>query len=573
MYSQPGIFNVLDYGVRPGPATLASTNQTNLQAAVDAAVAAGGGTILIPSETLVDGLPETTYNIMGPIYIGTSTSPEPIALIFLGTAQGTLSKPTLQVQNDDGSPLNEDLFSIDTDVGNGEHVGGVTFQDLNIAYVPGATSGAAIHALNGENIRLFRMVLTDTPQGVWFESTLQCSLLECTGLYTSSGNTGTMVMLGNDNMGVIAKETYIAGCVFNSSDKGTSAQGGTGIEIQAAEHTRVTNTRIEAFHEGIRIVPGAAISGGQNTVKQFFGNVSVYAGQAYGHSDNISGTALIIQPQGHQDISNVVFVDCEFEPGDASKGTDGPGIFIDEGLYGSTIDNIRFISCHSTRWSGPGVEITSGSNIEILGGFYSGNASGTNPSGGSGGVSITGPAVGVRIVGASCVGQYPVIINDGNSPSDTQDVGVYIAGGASNILIDSCDLTGNSQFAVSVGGTISAETHSVFIRNCNCGGYTANPINFGSNFEVVQVSNCTGYNDQATAVTTSPPMSGVAFSGATYGYYGSVLFSVEGGGVTQIQIDGHNTNLTSGAFTLGPKDSAKLTYPGPVAPTFVMIGQ
>jgi hypothetical protein len=217
------------------------------------------------------------------------------------------------------------------------------------------------------------------------------------------------------------------------------------------------------------------------------------------------------------------------------------------------------------------MEIVAASNVEVNGGFYAGNASGANPSGGSGGISI-GAASAVRIIGASCIGSYPYIEIDHDETSPVQDVGIYIAGGgANNIVIDHCDLRGNSQYAVSLSGG-AVLTSQVFVRNCNMEGYTGSPMHFGAAISIIEVSNCAGYNDQATAVTTTAPAPGSSFSGTTYGYYGTVMFSVAGPGVTQIAIDGHNTNRTSGTFVLGPRDTAVLTYSGGLV-VFVMIGQ
>lgn len=553
-YSQPGIFNALDFGLLPNPAGTATGNQIALQTAIYAAEQAGGGTVLIPSEYESD----VVYPIQGPIYIGSATSPSPVAIIIAGTGQGSKSHPILQVSG------NGDLFSVDPGGSGDEHIGGTTFQDFSVGY-DGGTSGAAIHVISGENVRVLRMVFIDCPQAVWFEDTLQCSIFETTVVYNNIPPSPCCIQLGNDENGVAAKEIYIAGSKFLSN-----GQGGVCLLIQGAEHVRMANVRIDSFSDGIRIWPGAAVSGGHNTLRHSFTNVSVYAGNA----GALTGPALSIQPQGPQNVSQVVFVDCEFEPG-ASATSLGPGIYIDEGLYGSSVDNIRFVSCHSTRWSGPGIEITSGSNIEINGGFYAGNASETNPSGGLGGVSITGPASGIRIVGASCIGSYAYVEIDHEEPSPVQDVGIYIAGsGASNIIIDHCDLTGNSEYAILIGAG-GLNVTDVFIRSCNANGYgtaSSDAIDVVGEVSNIQVSNCAGYNDRAQAVATTAPASGVSFNGVTYGYYGEVLFSVEGASITQIAIDGHNTSRTSGSFTLGPKDTAVLTH-GAGSITFVMIGQ
>jgi hypothetical protein len=560
--SQPGIFNVLDYGMVGGESGLPDVNRQALQQAIYAAQAQNGGTVLIPAE---DGEGNGVYRIYGPIYVGSATSLSPVAIIIAGTGQGTEDGPTLLVEN------NSTLFSVDTSAGGDEHIGGITFQDLSIKYDQdgdGNTySGTAIDVVSAEHVRMFRVVFVDCEQAVWFEESLGGSLLECTAVYQNTTASPACVTIGNDASGVAAKETYIAGCRFLANKK---TGGGVGLIIQGSEHVRVSNTLFDAFFEGIKIIPGAAVSGGHNALRLSFYEVQVYT---FDGDDSAAGTALTIQPQGPQDISQIVFTNCAFEPSAMAKmGSVGPGIYIDEGLYGSTVDNVRFVSCFSSRWSGPGMEITSGSNIEINGGFFSGNASGADPSGGSGGISITGAASGVRIIGASCVGSYQWVEIDGTQTSAVQDVGISISGGgATNIIIDHCDLRGNSQYAVALSGG-AVLTAGVFIRNCNMQGYTGNPISFGADLSIIAVTSCSGYNDQAAAVTTTAPANNATFSGSTYGYYGPVTFTATGGSITQIEIDGHNTNLTSGVFTLGPRDTAKLTYSG-IGMTFVMIGQ
>lgn len=562
--SQPGIFNALDYGLVPKPTGTAAVNQIALQTAIYAAEQAGGGTVLIPSEYESD----VVYPIQGPIYIGSATSPSEVAVIIAGTGQGTQTNPILQVEGDG------DLFSVDTgstqdegiDVGAYEHIGGITFQDLSIGY-DGGTSGAAIHVISGENVRIVRMVFIECPQAIWFEDALQCSVFESTILHSKIPAKPCAIQLGNDENGVAAKEIYIAGCRLLAHN-----QIGTALIIQGAEHVRVANVRIEAYTDGIMIVPGAAVSGGHNTLRHSFSNVSVYTYNPSGPAH----PAVTIQPQGPQNISQIVFSHCEFELSEQATGSLGPGIFIDEGVFGSTVDNIRFISCLSTRWSGPGIEITSGSNIEINGGFYAGNASGASPSGGSGGVSLTGPATGIRIVGASCIGSYPYIEISQNKPSPQQDVGIYIAGsGASNVIIDHCDLTGNSQHAVLIGAG-GLNVTNVFIRNCNASGYGTTPssaIDVIGEVSNISVTNCAGYNDQAAALATTVPSS--PFGGATFGYYGPVAVYGAGSSNLIVTIAGHSTGLGNGSFVLAPNETLSYTIGtgGHAWTTFLVVGQ
>ena len=67
------------------------------------------------------------------------------------------------------------------------------------------------------------------------------------------------------------------------------------------------------------------------------------------------------------------------------------------------------------------------------------------------GILVTGGAVnGVRIVGASCVGEYRDMYEPDSSDSPIQDIGIYVDSGASDIIIDGCDLRKNSDYGIVV---------------------------------------------------------------------------------------------------------------------------
>lgn len=559
--SQPGIFNALDYGLVAGIHGIPNTNRQALQAAISACQSAGGGTVLIPQE---DSFGNTVYLIEGPIDVGEPLSGPNEAVIIAGTAQGQKDGPTLLVEAD-GT-----LFSVDTS--GGDHIGGITFRDFGVQYDQnpdtGVTySGTAIDVVSGENVRIERIVFFDCAQAVWFEDTLQCTIFDCLAQYHSIVPNPACITLGNDTSGVAAKEIYIAACTFISS-----IGGGIGLIIEGSEHVRVMNVRIESFSEGINIIPGRAISGAQNALKHHFGNVTVFTYNPSG----LTGPALTIQPQGQESISEVVFAECTFEPSQSGVSS-GPGVYIDEGAYGATVTDIRFVSCHVTRWTGPGIEITGGSNIEVIGGLYAANASGSSPSGGSGGISITGPASGIRILGAACIGTYPYIINTGGPTTPTrQDVGIYIAGsGASDVIIDHCDLTGNSQHAVLIGAG-GLNVSNVFIRNCNANGYGTLPtdaIDVVGEVSNVEITACAGYNDQAATLSTSAPSG--TFSNTSFGYYGPVAFYCSGGTNVTVNIDGNGTGLSSGGFTLSPGETAAfvLGIGGHLPTTFFVVGK
>lgn len=563
MYSQPGIFNVLDYGIFPGSLGSPGGNATNLQNLIYTVQSLGGGTILFPSQYEVGGTNHTEYKFDGPIGVGPTTSPSPVSIIFSGTCQGTESQTTLLVQNasdlfqiDTGSPSDDD----DPLHGGDEHIGGITFQDLSIQY-NGQTSGTAINVIHGENVRIVRVVFVECPQAVTFADTLQCSMFQCTVHNQSTSPSPACVTLGTTEPGgLIAKEIHIDQCTFLSQHA-----GGIGFAIGGAEHIRMMNCRLEGYTEGINIVPGAVISGGQNTLKHHFGNVTVYTANPSGPT----GPAVTIQPQGPQNISEVVFAECTFEPASMAASA-GPGVYIDEGAYGGTITDIRFVSCKVTRWTGPGLQIDSGSNIEVNGGLYAANASGDSLEGPPGGISIMGAASAIRIIGAACIGTYPYIQNDG-APTEppSQNVGVYIAGaGASNVIIDHCDLTGNSDFAVQIAAG-GLNVTDVFVRNCNASGYgtsPANAIDIVGEVSNVQITYCAGYNDRAAILATSMPSG--TFSNVTFGYYGPIAFYVKGAG--HVFIDGVDTELTDGGYTLVPGETAKVNS---TATYFLTVGK
>jgi hypothetical protein len=538
--SQPGIFNVLDYEF--AATNSPGENQTALQNAIADCQSQGGGTVLIPTQDL-DG--NTVYPIIGPIDVGEPLSGSAESVIIEGTAQGPEGSPTLLVE---GAGT---LFSVDTSSG---HIGGITFRDFGIQYgtnpdTGSPYSGTAIDVVAGENVRIERMVFFECAQAVWFENTLQCTIFDCRAENKSIVPSPAFVSIGNDETGALAVETYIAACTF-LADK----LGGTGFIIQGAEHLRVMNVRIEGVSEGINIVPEGTVSDDQNSIKFYFGNVTVFP---Y-NPDGPTGPAVTIQPVGSRNVSEIVFAECVFEPSESGVSA-GPGVYIDEGDDGATISDVRFVSCKATRWTGPGIEIVSGTNIEILGGLYAANASGASPSGGSGGISITGPATNIRIIGAACIGTYPYIVNQG-APSDlpAQDVGIYILGaGVSNVIIDHCDLTGNSENGVVIAS--SASVTSVFIRNCNVSGYGSPPspsaaIDVAGEAADVQITDCAGYNDHGAVLSTSAPTG--TFNNTTFSYYGPIAFYVTSTSPVSITIDGVVTGLASGGFTLGPGETA-----------------
>jgi Right handed beta helix region len=600
MYSQPGIFNVLDYGMVPNKsdALTAENNALALQATIDAAQAycAGGppngptygAIILIPSNDTVpiDGSPGSDGD--GGIYYIAVPSASPIgaavtvtcpySLLFLGTGNGTLLMMVENSNNEYG-----DVFWIDLadSTNSNSTIGGISFQDFQIQFAQGATgvlsTAAAIHLKrSARNVRLFRMILIDCPVSAALDDSLQFSMIDCE--VQNNLNSGTAVTFGNSPKS--AKEAYIAGCIFEAT--GDAYGTGTCLLFSEADEVRVVNTRIDSFREGVVMSATAAV------IHLFFENVSVFTVPYPEGAEYPLAPALLIVPQAGASVTEATFVGCEFSPAAGSAGdSEGPGISIDTSS-GGIIDQIRFVSCYSCMWPGAGMQINGGTNIEILGGYYSCNGGSPSPPISlSAGIVITAGAsevTGVRIVGAACNNSiYNALESLPGPQPPTQQYGIYVENenwSISNVLIDSCDLSGNLSYGAGVTATATSEGPGVadlFIRACNLTSNGTGALGV-TGTATIEVTDCAGYNDQAR-VWTVAPASTATIANYIYGYYGPVAFYVTGNAnatVHSITIDGHTTALVSGGFTLGPGEFASIDWttmvPGS-SPNFLMVGK
>ncbi len=456
-FSQPGIINALDYGLVGNDLSAAAANTAALQNAINAAQATCaesglyGGIVIIPSNNVV---PNSSDGNGGVYYFAESNPAVPAVkitcqypLLILGTGNGTKLVMT----------TNNDLFEVNNNPGGIAVEGGVSFQDLQITYSTGLTSGAAIRVTgNSQNVRLFRMVFTDCPVGIAFDQSLQCSVIDSVVWFAT--NSGNAVTLGTITSGNIAKETYIAGCIFEA---GTTALGtGTGLSVVNADEVRVMNTRIESFGQGIVIAP----SGTGFAQHLFFENVSVYT---LSQESTTVGASLLIQPTSEGSVIQAVFVGCTLSPTETTTSYRGPGVLIDQSQTTGVIDQIRLVSCWSCIWQGDGLQINGAvTNVEILGGYYSCN--GQYSSGTYSGILITSAESsspqGVRIVGAAC--NNSVYTEYGGQMPETQGYGVSIGAGPTKIRIHSCDLTEN------VTKNLSATTPDTTVHATDCAGYS-----------------------------------------------------------------------------------------------------
>lgn len=646
MYSSPGIFNVLDgwfdvggggtgpfVGMVPNDSSFAARNTQVLNQIILLAQASCttnapyAAIILFPGHFTVpgpdsDGQDPTTSTFQGEEYFlqapGDGVTPAisitcDNPLRFLGTGNAKL---TMHIPN---SSLSGDMFQINAP---GNNLGGITFENLwftypNVGESGGIPSYCAIHTLGAglQNGRIVRCSFTDCPIGVWFEQALECSMLQCSTFYNNNAGIAVKLGSGEDSMdSSSAKEIMITDCLFNGGnvhhgESGIQPPGSTAVWILASDRIRMANCQIDSFQNGIYISPnyyGTAI-------KHTFTACSINTG-----TDNINdmGSAVFIKPLlSNTAVSQIIFEGCIFEQGDtATPRADVPGILIDASV--GLIDNIRFVSCHSLRWSGPGLQIIGGAiadgftfptNIEVLGGMYAGNRyhddtyTSMNPYG-----IWVGVASGVRIVGVSCIGIYEWI-RLGNMPMPTfnQHVGIYvddgatdviiadcdlrnnidygvqIEGGASAVIVDSCDLRGNGTNGVLIDAFTVAVT-DIFVRNCNLKGYStfnaAIAVNgSGANVSSIQVTDCAGYNDQGLQFLPTLFGGSVTVNNYSFGFFGPVEMYVIGTGtstITSILVDTHNTHLATGSFFLMPGESAVVGWSPPAAlPHVVLISK
>jgi len=248
-------------------------------------------------------------------------------------------------------------------------------------------------------------------------------------------------------------------------------------------------------------------------------------------------TSLSIEPATEGGtILNVTCDNCIFALSGGSSGT-GPGILVDtNGGPNSAVSNILLTNCMSYGWSSAGLQIKKGANIVVNGGRF-----------------------------GSC-----------------NPAGIVIADTASNVVIDGADCSGKvPNYTKSLYGiSILAAVQGAYISNCNLTNTTTAPIQLSSAGAAIEITKCAGYNDIGTVVSSTAPTSGSAFSAASLGYFGPVVFYATSSGssiIDQITLSGKNTNLESGCFRLGTgtASTAAITYHGIAGthPWFLMIGQ
>jgi hypothetical protein len=628
-YSQPGVYNVLDYGMSPGAS--GSYNAAALQAAIDDAqnsLNSIGAIVLIPS---FDGASppnygayqiEIPYGAPAAITIpGTGYGAN--SLLICGTGSGT----TLEVV---GAGT---LFSVD-----GSHGNPVTFQDLTITALKSggevSDSVTAIHFVDGDFSSCFRVNVIDCEFAFIIQSyattLLQCSITYDAAYSSELGCTGIWVRAGATQVNI---EQCLLTCASLNEDT-------IGIQVDFSDWTRVCDTQVSGFYTGISFNN----TGSGTTRGPVFAGLEVDA----------TGSCVLMNPGDTNGVYDVSFVNCHFEPTPATSAPNGSGIVLSPGsLDNAGIDTVSFTSCAVVGYPAPyyGLEISGGQNIQVTGGDYSGN--------GGGGIAILGAATEIQITGANCVGlsyagaatattqMYGIYATAGQdiqivgvncsgngTSSEAQGAGIYLdpettnslvdvrivgaicsgptlggmtsvqqygiyANFVSGLLIDGCTLTNNTGYgaylnAVENATVTACDVYSntsgskgiavlgptdlqaaryVFIRNCNGAQYSPNWADVvdvsGSYVSFVEVTNCAGYNDVGAQLATSAP-TGTFSAVSVAGYYGPAAFYLVAPSGTTVYIDGYDTNLSQGGFTLATGETATISG----FPThFLMVGK
>ncbi|MGA8475075.1 MAG: hypothetical protein WB681_08415 [Candidatus Cybelea sp.] len=390
---------------------------------------------------------------------------------------------------------------------------GIRFRNLRISYLNDTATGPAVSLFVCQNVS-FDQVFFDGCPGALVDDNRsgQCGMTDCTIQYNINNNDQIMVTING-------AQDYIHNCVIRQQtlNKG-GPTGCTAILIGPASEPYVTNTHISDFDTGIKIV------GGSNLVRARISNVEC--------DSNV--TSVMIVPAANSTVQQVFFDNCIFKLS-ADSPSVSPGVSINANGNNALVTDIHFNHCMFHAWLGAGILIEGGQDI-VIDGCRVGSCALELSLQHGGGISITGTAANVMINASDCSGS---VIGD----------------------------SGQQPYAISV----TAAVEGLYVRGCILTGNATAPLFVSASGAQMEITDCAGYNDERSTLTTTAPGSNVVFSATTYGYYGPVAFYVSGGVGTSVKIDNNATGLTAGGFTLGPGENAAISYT--TAPSFVMVGK
>jgi hypothetical protein len=503
------VYNAVDFGMVPTTINPTFDNGPALQNVFVTVARAGGGTIVIPSGK---------YNFLTGIS-HTALVEEDSGILIVGTGGGAEL-----YANFGASPPSNTLISL-TDFGSTGN--GVRFRNLRITYSATTTVGPAVQLAQCANISFEQVFFADCPGAlVDNNESGQCGLINCTIEYTALNNGQTMVVLSGS-------EDYVHNCVIRQTPlSGPGPTHCTGIEVQSASRVYVTNTQISEFDTGISVVGGGPAA---NPVTAHFSNIDCEANVTAVSIVASSGTALINQ---------LFFESCAFSlTTDSSSHT--PGTVIGTlGATNGTVTDIHFTDCMWYNWNGSGLAIYSGRDIFLIGCRFAACGLSAPIGAQAGGLAISGTPENVIVTGCNFFGDCP----QGN---------------------------GTQPFAIVITNVVN----KCWIRGCNLLGNASGPIYLLNPGTKLEITDCAGYNDQGLVLTPNPPgappsvtfQNTSAWTNAPNGWFGPIAFYVWSGGTGHITIDGVQTTLASGGFTLSPGESAQIAVAG--SPLFLAVGK
>lgn len=436
-----------------------NTGAGNVQAlntAATAAYALGGGELWIPNTGA------GSVNVAGTISLS-SGSPNFI------NVKGTSNAQTLT------QSLNVDtFFTANGPGGNNANVGGVSFADLNVSYFNGATAGAAFD-IQSRNAYLERIVIQDAPVGVYFQNNLSGVLRDSDILYRHNlGTTG--IIVGSQAVGR-SHQSRVERCQVEFLNPGLS--NSIGLQVVSSDHFTADDNYFYGCNVGVAVTPPA--TGAGNSVQQTrFYAMQIGAAQFGFQIQPQSGTGPKIQDLG--------VYGGQVQGGSNATGT-SMGFFIDCNTgTNAQVDGIIIVGVNVESWGAYGYNITSGQNIQIIGGRSNSNGLGAMIFNGTGPTNLV------------CTGfDMSAVYQNGTAQPNS-------------LVVDTTTGTGSATFV-----------------NCPMLGYSAGISHvlitaIAAGF-VLRINGCPGYNDQKTAIVPASSMPTSVTSAALKKYYGPSIFT------------------------------------------------
>lgn len=367
----------------------------------------------------------------------------------------------------------------------GSHTsGGQYFRDLAFNWEATSHPDICIYA-NTWSCRAINCTFTDSPVAFNAQS-LQCGLEACTVQYSSGyagPNGGGPGPATNAFAAVVlaGAQCYAIGpAVFLQQPQGSPGSAPTDtccISFESGlEHAVVRDLHISDWSYGITY----AISSLETISHCMITNVeiSVYTTCIYMVPSSSAGT-----------IYDQKYTDCVFYL--TRNSTNDQSLVYIFGA-GGTIDEIEFIGCTAYQGRLHGYEIHGVTHVKIIGGTSSGNG----PTGGAG-IAITGGGGPYVFQGVNLDASYP-----------------------------EADNVQSQQYAFLCSGSPTAP---VLVDTCSMQGYSASPVSVTGTPTQLIITNCPGYNDLNTPISTTAPTSSTyaadasSLGGTSINYYGPSL--------------------------------------------------